>query len=85
MNESIIDTLMETSKVSAILAADMLGDMLEQYTVAAYSAGLNSDMSNPNYSFTEKKAILEAIIPDEGAVHLLNIDILDKNKLTITI
>ena len=58
MNESIIDTLMETSKVSATLAADMLGDMLEQYMVAAYSAGLNSDMSNPNYSFAEKKAIL---------------------------
>ena len=83
MNESIIDTLMETSKVSATLAADMLGNMLEQYMVAAYSAGLNSDMSNPNYSFAEKKAILEAVIPDEGAVHLLNIDILDKNRKSI--
>ena len=83
MNESTIDALSETSKVAATLAADMLGDMLEQYMVAAYSASLNSDMSNPNYSFAEKKAILEAIVPDEGAVHLLSIDILDKNRKSI--
>lgn len=80
MEKTNINTLRDTAEVAATLGADMVGHMLEQYKVAAYSASLNSDLSNLNYSFIERMNILQAALPTEVREYILHIDILDMNK-----
>ena len=83
MTTTNISTLRDTAEVAAMLGADMIGDMLEQYKIAAYSASLNSDLSNPNYSFVERMNILQAALPTEVREYVLHIDILDINKKSL--